>query len=287
MDSALTLLLNLQKLSLSPPADQSILAIVPPEDLAAEALAGLLSEQDIQQVQDMCSQLGSGKLSAAEGFSRANTIARVIREKERNSSQKLASSTLNRLLEDILLLRFAADTQVVDFIDLRPESIEFFRYITTVQIDPAPGQPTAVIVGLLPQSIGQQGITTGLKSDSAIERRTEIVYNGASPYPRLNLNLPSRRGIFEFRNKRSDWVQRPFPEYDLEVYSFQERLLGSIQTRYPNSLDLIMGKTFSITIPKQEGIVLVETSFLDPAHRPLARYIRLAVAEKRTREVSA
>ena len=56
MDSALTLLLNLQKLSLSSQADRSVLATVPPEDLAAEMLAEILSEQEIQQVQDMYNQ---------------------------------------------------------------------------------------------------------------------------------------------------------------------------------------------------------------------------------------
>src|SRR5262245_25339004 len=101
MDSALALLLNLQKLSLSAQVDQSVLATVPLEDLVAEAFAGLLSEQEIQQVQDMCGQVGSGELSIAEGFGLANTIARIIREKEQQPSQIVVSYNLNRLLEEI------------------------------------------------------------------------------------------------------------------------------------------------------------------------------------------
>jgi len=281
MDSALALVLNLQKLSLYSPAAQSALATARPEDIVADTLGRLLAEHELQQAQNIFRQIGSSAISAAAAFQFTGGLARAIREKEKQSHQIAASSMINRVLEDILMLRFIADSQVIDYIDFRPKNIELFHYISKLDVEPAPGEPAVVLVGTLPRSIVKHDITASLKNDSYIERKTEIIYRGAPPYPRLNLKLPFRCGSRDIKKvPRFEWIQRHSQEHDLEVYTFQERLIGSIQTRDIELPYTIEGKKFSITIPKQEDTLLLETSILDQRRNPLTRYIRVAVAEK-------
>jgi hypothetical protein len=280
MDSELALLLHLQKLALSSPADQSALATVAPEALIADALAGLLAERELQQLQDMLARISTGTVSAAEAWSLANDLARAIKAKSTHADQIAARSALNRMLEDMFMLRFIAGSQLVGHIDLRIKSVKLFDYIPRLAIDPAPGTPATVIIGALSQTISQPDITVSSKNDSYIERRTEIVYGGRSPYPRLNLNTRSRRGALDVKNERFDWIQRPFPEYDLEICTFQERRVGSIQTRPCELPYTVEGQKLSITIPKQADTSILETTILDEKRNPLICCVRFIIAQE-------
>jgi len=280
MNTALALSLNLLALSVPVPADQHALAMVPPGECIADALAGILSQRELQQTKDMFVQVGSGDTSAAAAFRFANDLARAIKAKGTQPHQIAAVSSMNRVLEDIVLLRFIISSDIVEYIDMRPESLGLFHYIPILNIEPALGEPAVTIIGTLPQSIVKQDIPATSKSDSYIERGTEIIYGSKIAYPRLNLKLRSRRGRLDMKNSRFDWHQRPFPEYDLEICTFQERLLGSIQTRQRDLPYTVEGKKLRITIPKEADASLLETSILDENRKPLAHYVRLAIAQE-------
>jgi hypothetical protein len=280
MDSELALLLNLQKLALSARADQSAIATVAPEALIADALAGLLAERELQQMQNMLARIGAGSIGAAEAWNVANNAASALKARAGHADQAAARSALNRMLEEMLRLRSIADSQLVGHIDLQITSVKLFDYVPRLAIEPVPGAPATVIIGALPQAISQPDITVSSRHDSYIERRTEIVYGGRLPYPRLNLNIRSRRGRLDVKNKRLDWIQRPFPEYDLDICTFQERRIGSIQTRPRELPYTVEGQRLSITIPQQADTSLLETSILDEKQTPLIRCFRLITAQE-------
>lgn len=280
MDSELALLLNLQKLALSSPVDQSAITAIAPEPLIADALAGMLAERELQQLQDLLARLGAGNIGAAEAWRLANDLVPAIKARSAQADQIAGRSALNRMLEEMFMLRSITGSQLVGHIDLRIKSIRLFDYIPRLTIDPVPGTPTTVIIGTMPQTLSQPDITVSSPHDSYIERRTEIVYSSRSPYPHLNLNTPSRRGALNVKTKRLDCIQHPFPEYDLEIYTFQERRVGNIQTRACELPYTVKGQKLSITIPRQDDTSLLETSMFDEKRNPLLHCVRLMIAQK-------
>jgi hypothetical protein len=280
MNSALALPLHLLELSLSDLVARPALAMASAEELTKNMLGEVLSEQELQTTKDMFAQASSGTIGAAAIFRSINNLAWTIEKKGLQPSQIAASSAMSSLLKDIRMLRVISRSQFVDHVDIQLENIALFQYISSMDIEPALGEPEMVIIGALPQSVIKHDITVSPKNDTYIERRTEIVYGSTLPYPRLNLRLRSRRGSLDVKNARFDWPQRPFPEYDLELCTFQERLMGSIQTRYRDLPYTVVGKKLSITIPKEVDTNILETSILDEKGNALLRCVRIVTVQE-------
>ena len=273
MDNLLTLLFSLLRIADLSHGDESILTLASMNDIIADVLSEALSEEERQHVMDTLLEVSGNDISAASAIERINNIAHMLRVKGVNSERfRTRSISINKILDDLLALCSIISSRSIGHVDVTITNIDLFNYIQKIHIEPENDRPYIVVIGAVSK---QHDMLINLGNNSYIERKTKIIHDRTSPYPRLNLTTPSKRPSSNWRHRRFDWLQRGSAEDDLDVYTYQERWVGSISTRELGLPYTISGKRLNFIIPEQAGTTLLATSIRNEKGTALMHCIRV------------
>jgi hypothetical protein len=234
---------------------QQALATLPIDDSARQQLEQALLSAN-STVADLLALLSTSPQSAATGAADTHTQRRLER--------KLA---LLCAIQDITSQTTAAQAT------LTFETLDLLHDIKQLHIA---GTPDCVLVGLV--STGDSDTTVTLPGSSYMAQRITITYRDNSPYPCLNIATPSITPYDDRPQTRPQWVQKPHAAYDLDIYTYKDRLVGQVRTRsldtIPTSSDQHLHFEFAPNLPVRYLVTELTTTYAD-TERLLARVVKL------------
>lgn len=113
-------------------------------------------------------------------------------------------------------------------------SLELLRPVDMLHIAGANGTPHTILIGASAEGRGECAIP--LPGLSYIAQRVAISYYDGTYHPRLRLTTPTATAHDDRPRYRATWVQKPWPAYDLDVYTYKDRLMGRVRTRIHDTL---------------------------------------------------
>jgi hypothetical protein len=237
----------------------TVLNDLPLDDLARQALLALREPL----------RTGSQAATLAVIFDCARTID--ARMADPATVERVQASA--RCLEMALAINHLTDRESQDRVALQLESLDLFRYIDTLQIAGDAGSPDIILVGA-PALASSSAITIRLPLQGYLAQRVIIDYQNRSSYPHIRLTTPTRIARDDRSRSRSVWVQKPAPAYDLNVYTYKDRLMGRIQTRAIEPLSQIAGQRLTLTFARQNDTQLLATDVFDEQGVLRVQFIR-------------
>jgi len=259
--------------------EPSLVVVVPTAEVWAAALAGLpLEQSDHEELVELSRRLANGMRVAAI-LATLNRIAQTIIA-QIDEQPQLAREIDERhaVLAAILAIHTLASDDATDRIDVRIDSLALFDYIEQIYIksrQAAPSsatddKPDTILVVARPD----REVSVTFKGHHYIERRTTITYRHDQRHPQLHIRTPTKSAIDQHPNERKHWLQKASSAYDLDVYTYQNRQMGHIQTRPISTLSRIVGRQLDLTFSLPVNTQLQATSLLD-GQRELTQCIQL------------
>jgi hypothetical protein len=109
--------------------------------------------------------------------------------------------------------------------------------------------------------------------DHFIERRVRLRYRIDQRYPLIELDTLSAHALDAAPVARAEWRQHPLDDYDLRIFSEQERLMGSVRTRLVEPPTSVEGAGLKLELSAPPGARLLATELLDEREQPLLRVL--------------
>lgn len=270
MDHASAVLLNLLRLRLAFAGDPQTL--IPVEDMAADLLAGLITEHAGDHLAQAVTAILSGQQTLAAGYSVTEAITQYVD----TSPQRLAlfqgrlesfTSLVDQLLVVGALLRPALVEQVALQTDL-----QLFRFIQRLQLA---REPQIIVVGRVPR--GQETITFAPHGGPLLGK-LQIAYTPTRPGPVISLTTASMAESAPWAPTRLQWHQEPGPEHALRVLNARAVDLGTISTVIAPLPYRLESGPLAITLAATSGVRVLLTTICDAEGLLLAQYARVAPA---------
>lgn len=107
-----------------------------------------------------------------------------------------------------------------------------------------------------------------------VERRLALRYTHADPYPLLEADALTTLAHEATPRLRPSWRQLPLPDYDLSLFTEQERPKGSVRTRAVSGPVSLRRPGLSLELAAAPGAQLLATELRDEHDRPLLRVLR-------------
>lgn len=266
--------------------ERSTLVVVPMAEVWAAALADLpLEQSDREELVELSRRLAN-RTQIAAILATLNRIAQTIIA-QIDEQPQLARQIDERhaVLTAILAIHTLASDDATDRIDVRIDSLALFDYVEQIYIkatqtepgtlDAAPSsatddKPDTILVVARPD----REMSVAFKGHHYIERRTTVTYRHGQRHPQLHIRTPTKSAIDERPYERKHWIQKTSSAYDLDVYTYQNRRMGRIQTRPISTLSRIAGQQLGLTFSLPVNTQLLATSLLE-GQRELTQCIQL------------
>jgi hypothetical protein len=266
LNSLLTTLIDILRVSASIGENQNTLRVAPTRDILVDICSQQVPQDQIDQLAEVIVACAAGRsatlpnLDAIElALSGPACAARLAR----------ADTALN----EMLLLHYALHTDVDRPVNLTISHPHFFDYLQYMQISSAPNHPRIVLVGaLLP---AQEKVDLRFDASTHLLKRIAISYGTDSPYPYLDLKLWSISRKMPARAERQEY-QLPDAQYDFDLWTRDNRIKGEIRTRRVDLPYAVNTAQISMHINALAGLELLETSVLDSEGTILASCLRMA-----------
>jgi hypothetical protein len=272
MDAFTYVLLSLLRLSTPPYAARGGVTPAPLRDMLAAALPEIAGEQGQNLLNAI---LSHGDVNSSSPNTETMSIYRMLEQIERGmhdclpSDQTLSktSQTIDEAVAIALNSRVRSITHTSVFID----NLAVFDYLSTIVIEPQPGDPIVVLVGKVPNSLGRLLVTVPGRQLQL--RKTQFDYISGSAYPHLNVYLPSVYGETELQINRTGWVQHE--DAHLDLYNHDMRSFGQISTSRATPPFYVEGARISVAISEAANATLLVTHILDGGGRELAQVVKV------------
>jgi hypothetical protein len=265
MSGLLTTLIDIVRLAAVCNEDQSALKVAPARAILADICAPYLSPAQIEQLADAlvaCAEGRSDTLPSLDAIEPALVGAEI---EDRLSRASLA-------LNELLALHYALRTGAGKLAHLKITGTYLFDYLQECYIDPAPGQPSVVLIGAWLPPQGE--VTVELNPRDRLLGGVAISYRRHSYYPYLTLWLESSSVQEQWTGDRANYMHQAGSQYDLTL-SHRGKILGTLRTCFLNLPYTIEAPRLGITVSDTAEINLLETSILDTKTNKLATYLRV------------
>ncbi len=117
-----------------------------------------------------------------------------------------------------------------------------------------------------------------------ITQDIQITFQADSGIPVLSLTCPSKPTNSVWEHRRTNWVQRPTPDFDLNLYDVRDNLLGQIMTRKLVLPTCIEGENISLMITETCPITLHQTQMFLHNGDEVATYYTYKIDWRRDHE---
>jgi hypothetical protein len=151
--------------------------------------------------------------------------------------------------------------------------LPLLEYIKSWHIQGSSGQPTFILVGQ--PTVGPNGLIIRTRGYHYIERRITLRYIAAHGEPFVHIPTLSST-LFETRpSDERTWRQRAHPDYDLTIFTEQERIVGFVRTRAVTTQLDVAGIAVTIALPATSEHPIMITDIVDADNQPLVRVLRV------------
>jgi hypothetical protein len=273
MDNVISLLLNAARAAIDLGGAR---AVVPRRDIFDASLAALPLDSSARERLLASATAGS----ATELLVEVLDNARAIAAQEKNPARVEDSHFINQHLTTLFALTILAERGVSCHGTVSIDSLDLLSYFEQLHF-PGGGIPRTIVVGLGGR---RDEVTIRLPDVGYVAQRMMIIYPGGAVHPRLRLTTPSMIADDERPRLRATWVQKPHAAYDLDLYTYKDRLVGRVNTRMsdtlPSSLDQPLHLAVAPTVPVQYLVTdIFEVHDRANTHEsvdvPLARCIKI------------
>lgn len=114
--------------------------------------------------------------------------------------------------------------------------------------------------------------TQNIMGEHPITQDIQIAFQAESGIPVLSLTCPSKPNNSIWEHRRTNWIQQPMPDFDLNLYDVRDNLLGQITTRKLALPACIEGESISLTITETCPITLHQTQMFLHNSNEVATY---------------
>jgi hypothetical protein len=276
MEPQLNLLLDILEIESALREQADTLQLVPIVDFATVILGTMLPKtsavelaQTIRRIVQENTPLGRSVVALQQG---ARQIAQEAHADE-NRVRRLG--TLVALAQIIAAINRGTigPQQMVRQMHLNLGALPLLEYIQSWHIQGQSGQPTFILVGQ--PTVGPNGLIIRTRGCHYIERRITLRYIASHREPFVHVPMLSST-LFETRprNERT-WRQRAHPDYDLTIFTEQERIVGFMRTRAETKQLVIPGIALTIALPATAEHPIIITDIVDADNQPLVRVLRV------------
>lgn len=246
-------------LAVSEPAQ--LLAEFAPPDLVA-VIGGLLREithgqlrveQSIPQLRDCAAKL-------EQVIAREPSLADQL---HMLGQQLQMLDTINRAA--------AGESSVLTQVGIHLAETELAALVREWHISASATEPAIVVVCTPPELPADHSLR--LRGSHYVERRVTFHYQVQAAHPRLSLRSLSATVFDDTPQAQRDWWQLPATDYDLTIFTEQERFKGRIFTRRLPTPLMVHGDVFTLTLAGSSGSHILSTELRDERDTPLTRVL--------------
>lgn len=250
-----------------------MVSYAPPSDLLATALGSLGLELPLGIVDESNIAQRNAPFSAAALASAASLLAWATEPVDHSPALEKRLDQVGDDLDTLWALLLASESHVLQRATVQIQRLTVFDYLTTLALEPQPGEPAVVLVGHVPPGLDQ--LTVKIPGRQRQLRNVTLVYTGGRLYPRLDISLPSRDVASGLHINRKGWMQYLGEDARLELYSHNLRPLGQVVTECtPLPYELVWNR-LRVCIPCETGARLLTTRVTDSAGHDLARIVKV------------
>jgi hypothetical protein len=274
MESALLLLLNLAPIVAPLRGHGTLPALVPPASLLSRMLGEYVPAAQAEEIITFLDELTQEAIPIDSAMRQIRQFAEQIAEGAANAPDRAASlevaaqqigllASLNRHPADgnspLRHLRTSLDNSLLSPI------------VQEWHIHTAQGGQDIVVISRVHARTEQ--IFFRPRGSHYIERRIVLHYNHDDDHPVIELNTLTATMLDRHPRARHLWRQPATPDYDLIIYTEQERLKGRIMTRFLELPLVLEGDTITLTASLTAGGRIAATDVLDEQDQPLLRVL--------------
>jgi hypothetical protein len=274
MEAALQLLLNILRIA-APAPGAAAPPLVLPADTAASLLAEFAPAATIAEISTFLPQAAQGAVETERVVPHLRRAAAQIALAATGAPDHAARMEgVTQELETIAAInQLAAGGRTV----LRHVSISLAEstlpaLVREWHVRTAETEPDVIVVSQAGARSGELVVRS--RGKSYVERRVALRYHESFDHPWLDLHVLSAIANDERPRIRYRWRQRALPDYDLTIYTEQERRKGRVATRLLDQTVVVQGDVFTLRLPVAEGAYLLTTDYFDEDDRPLVRALR-------------
>jgi hypothetical protein len=275
MHIAASLLLNAVRIAGARRDTNATLAVLPREDILDLVLAELpmLDAQVAQKLLELAS-LAQGSDSTVALLAAVADHAPALKAGLGDPAYADRLHALDRHLATLLAINHIAGPASPNRGALMIDSLDLLRYIERLQIADS-GNSHTILIGT---PISENGCIIRLPGPSYIAQRVTITYHSRADYPRLNLTTPTLSAYDDRPQQREMWVQKPLPSYNLDIYTYKDRLMGRVTTQLVPTFPAIFEQHLRLAFAPQIGAQFLVTEIRDDLGALLARCIKIILA---------
>jgi hypothetical protein len=275
MESSLLLLLSLLRATTAVPGGAAKPILVLAADDPALLLAEIAPPAFVAAVSAALREITQGRMRVEQAipdlYSLAAQLDQVIAREPQAADRLQALGQQLQILDTIN--RAAADEHsALTHVSIHLADSELTSLVREWHIAATPTEPAIIVVGTLSGLSGEHGLR--LRGSNYIERRVTLYYHTTHAHPRLRLRSLSANGLDDRQQPHHDWWQHPLTDYDLMIFTEQERFKGRILTRQIPLPLKVHGGMFTLTLAGSNNAHIIATEFRDEFDTPLARVLR-------------
>jgi len=267
MDTALALLLNL--FALTTPLAEPESGVSALEIDAPAILAEVAPPQAVAAFAQLLADAAAQRAPAVDLLPRLHELAAMISPVAGHEQRlaELASQT-----QTLAGVARAGGEGALTHVTIDLATSPLAPLVTAWHVPAADGASRMSVVYLA--AIARADRVVRPRGDHFVERHVRLRYDQDQPYPLIELDAPSAHAIDAAPVVRSEWRQHPLSDYDLRIFSEQERLMGSVRTRLVESPSSVEGAGLKLQLGAPPGVRLLSTELLDQHEHPLLRVLR-------------
>lgn len=266
MDAALVLLLNLIELA-APPAGAT--NAVPTLEIDAPAiLAEVASPPAVDAFAQLLAEASQHGARAEEVLPRLHEIAAAI-DPDPQRAQRLTE--LAAQSQTLAGLSRAGAESALTYATLDLATSPLAGLVTAWHLPSTAGAPSLSVVCL--SGISRADRIVHSRGDHFVERRVRLRYRPDHRYPLIELDTMSAHVLDVAPVARASWQQHPLADYDLRIFTEQERTMGFVRTRLVESPGSVASAELKLELRTPPGARLLATELLDEREQLLLRVL--------------
>ncbi len=274
MESSLLFLLDLLRAATSSYAGAAKPNLVLAADDPAILLAEFAPPELVAAIGDWLRAIMQGQMDAEHAIPHLHHLAaqleRVI-EREPQSDDRLQALGRQLQILDTINRAAAGEDSVLTHVSIDLAESELTSLVREWHLAATATEPAIIVVSTMSGASGRHGLR--LRGPNYIERRVTLHYHTTPAHPRLSLRSLSATRLDAQPQPQRDWWQHPLADYDLTIFTEQERFKGRIFTRHEPAPLIVRGGVFTLTLAGANNSQIIATEFRDEFDQPLARVL--------------
>ncbi len=246
--------------------------------LAADDPALLLAEiappAFVAAVSAALREISQGRMRADQAIPHIHALAAQLDQIVAAEPQRAAQiETLARQLQTYTLINRSTggESSALAHVTINLAESDLAHLVREWHISGTTAEPAILVVSMAPALSSEHRVR--LRGSSYIERRVTLHYWANKAHPRLRARALSATARDDQPQADRDWWQPPLLDYDLTIFTEQERLKGRVFTRQAPMPLVVRGAVFTLILEGSSNAQITITEFRDELDKPLVRVL--------------